>query len=413
MTGRITIGRFGLDLDTTEIDTWNVSDGRVQVSGECFFSTVAEGLAARQQVAGLVEYPDPVYVSWADDSTQDGFYRVVAATANTGDLTLVTGNLPWSVTLERSRGYAGLQPEIAISAITRAVAPVLAGYYQYAVCTPTAYAKKYSSTPTVTTRTILGGATLDHAANGVGSRAVLTGTPDLLYVGAVKIRMGDPLYTVIGRQNENLPDDWELSNGITTVTPPTGTAGLFKIQTVTSAGAAATVTYEVNLGSIITGTFTDVTAITRDTVVVVRESIESCAIRIAGRVTAASTLYTYTLDLILNRGDRGVVAVFESSGSRQWGAAWSTTIASTLLASLDGALQANSADADSNKPVLAIVANATNTDDAANGKVWIDSALTLCTIFASSSCAGSANTAAVVVGDFAAPCETRQKMVHP
>lgn len=416
MTGRITIGRFGLDLDTTEIDTWDLSGGRVQVSGEHYFATVAEALAARQQVNGLSEYPDPVYVSWADDSTQDGFYRVLSSSVPTGEMTLVTGLLPWSVTLERSAGYAGLRPELNCTSRIRSAVAFLAGYYEPQIASPTSYAKDYgTATPTVVTRTILGGASMDLADyTAAASRPVLAGTPDLTYVGAAKIRMGTTLYTVIGRQTQNLPANWELSNSITTITPPTATAGLFKIQTVTSAGAAASVTYELKLGSYTGGAFTDVTAITRDSVVVTRESIEACSVRITGRVTAASTLYTYTLDLLLGRGDRGITASFTSSGSRQWGVAWTTTVASTLLASLDGALEANSADGDSNKAVLAIHPDTgTSTDDAANGKLWMDTAQKTLTAFASSSCSGTANSAAFVVGNFFGPVDVRQKMVHP
>lgn len=416
MTGRITIGRFGLDLDTTEIDTWTVSGGRVQVAGELFFSTVAEALAARQQVAGLVEYPDPVYVSWADDSTQDGFYRVVGSNAPTGELTLTSGTLPWSVTLERTRGYAGLRPELAVTYTIRSLTASFASVASVGIGIPSDYAKDYGgATTTTTTRNLIGGGTVDIVKpTTTMTRAVLAGPPSLLYNGAAKIRMGSSLYTVIGRQTTNLTTAWELSNSIVTVTPPSTSTGLFRIQTATSAGAAASVTYELKLGRYTGGAYSDVTSVTQDTVVVTRESIESCALRIMGRVTASAVVYTYTLDLVLNRGDRGVTGSFTSNGSLQWGCAWTSSVTSSLIGSLDNALEANSADADSNKAILIVhdPEDGAGTHDTA-GKVWIDTARTSISIFCASSCSGTGNAATLVAGNFFYVAEARQRMVHP
>jgi hypothetical protein len=416
VTGRITIGRFGLDLDTTELDTWSVSDGRVQVSGELFFATVAEALAARQQICGLVEYPDPVYVAWADDSTQDGFYRVVGASVPTGELTLVSGLLPWSVTLERSRGYAGLRPELATNFKVRSAVALFSSVASVGLGIPSDYAKDYGgATTTTTTRNLIGGGTVDIVyPTTTMPRVTLAGPASLTYNGAAKIRMGSTMYAVIGRQTTNLTTAWELSNGIVTVTPPSTGTGLFRVQTATSAGAAASVTYELKLGRYTGGAYSDVTSVTQDSVVVIRESIESCALRIMGRVTASSVVYTYTLDLILNRGDRGVTATFTSNGSLQWGAAWTSSVTSSLIGTLDNALEANSADADGNKAILIVhdPEDGAGTHDTA-GKVWIDAARTSISIFCASSCSGTGNAVTLVAGNFFYITEARQRMVHP
>jgi hypothetical protein len=84
--------------------------------------TVAEMKAKRQQLAGLVDNPDEdvVPVTWSEDSTLDGFYRVTGVSVPSAPLMLDNGYVPpATVNLQRVGGYANPWFEITTQSVVR------------------------------------------------------------------------------------------------------------------------------------------------------------------------------------------------------------------------------------------------------------------------------------------------------
>jgi hypothetical protein len=110
------LGRIGLDADIDDVSVWDANGETVTVA----FSTppvgdggsVLRANAYRQMLLGYLESPDQrfVPVQWADDTTVDGYYRVVAAQVTPDPDLAFDGLYYFSATLHRVAGYA--QPAI-------------------------------------------------------------------------------------------------------------------------------------------------------------------------------------------------------------------------------------------------------------------------------------------------------------
>ena len=111
-----TLGRIGLDTDIDDVSVWDQNGETVQVA----FSTpsLGEGGSAlranayRQMLLGYLESPDQrfVAVTWDDDRTADGYYRVVAAQVTPDPDLAFDGLFYFTATLQRVQGYG--QPAI-------------------------------------------------------------------------------------------------------------------------------------------------------------------------------------------------------------------------------------------------------------------------------------------------------------
>lgn len=369
MGSQITIGRFGLDIETTEIDTWDMGGDRVQVSGEIYCQSVAEALAARQQILGLADNPDEplVPVEWVEDSSLTGMYEVVASSVDTAQMTLVNGVLPWSVTLRRPRGSASMILEQILSGAGRdGYFGVLTPRYWDAVFSATSYGWK-SSTGSPTTAT---GSRNGYTPAGVvpfeiiehSSLADATVTsyaiPEVLYVGAVRLRMGSTLYTQVGRQVANTKDDWEIDNGFVKVSSPTNSGDLCEIQFYPDSGTdLPTVTYTLVAGTY-SGSWSDI-FFTPNVITCTRNAVEEVSIRLRG-------LADPSVDITVRRGDRGAIFTFRGA-SNTYGIGFDTTTACTTIDASNKGIYANAADADTNIPIL--VGSGTVTRDTTNGRV--------------------------------------------
>jgi len=362
MTSAITIGRFGLDIETTEIDTWDMDGNRVRVAGEIFATDVASALAARQQVLGLAESTYPVPVTWADDRTQDGYYRVMSTSVPTGELTLSNGLLPWSAILERPRGFSSMRPEILVSGTDRASKPVgiTASHW---VGVPSGYGiGAASGTPSLDARYLVGGS--PHVVYAYGSvlaprnNLQLNGPMSAFYTGACTTKMGDPLYTVIGRQYAQSVEDWAMTNGLVTVSPGTSTEAIFSIQVQNPVGGASvppTLTYEIELGRFVGGTWTDSTNHTVTSVQLLRETVDEQVLRISGVVNMDSSTFTrnvFIVDLSLRRGALGVDLMYRFSQADKYGLGWVSAVASSTISAENTGFYKTSADADGMSPTI-------------------------------------------------------------
>ena len=374
MTSQIEIGRFGSDIETSEIDVWDMGGDRVQVSGDVWCDSVAEAFAARQQILGLADNPDEplVPVSWVEDASLDGMYEVVASSVNTEQMTLLNGVLPWSVTLRRPRGSASMISEQILSGAARD------GYF--GVLTPrywTAAQAAYTWSSSTGSPTVATGSRKSYSPAGVtqfdiiehSSLADATVTsltsPGAFYAGAVRLRMGDTLYTQVGRQVANKYAGWEIDNGLVKVTGVTVASGnLCTIEFYPSSGSAApTVVYTLNLGYY-SGSWSDL-AINAQAITCTRNSPEEVSIRMRGQAT---------VDISVRRGDRGATLTVRGGASRAWGVGFDTTTACTTIDANNKGVYVTTADADANKPI--IVGSNTVTRDTTNGRVYRTSAAT-------------------------------------
>ena len=380
MASQIVIGRFGLDIETTEIDVWDMGGDRVQVSGEIYCTSVAQALAARQQVLGLADNDDEplVPVAWVEDSSLDGIYEVVSSKAETAQMTLTNGVLPWSVVLRRPRGSASMIVEHILNGAGRD------GYF--GVLTPRYWGSvRGSSTwssstglPTTTTGTrtpynasIMGleqQNIIEHSSLA-DSTVTSYAPPSTHYYGAVTLKTGTSLYTQIGRQIANTPDDWEIDNGLVKITNPANTDHVCDIQFYPSSGSATpTVTYSLEYatwtGSWGSGPYYP------DVITCTRNGCEEVAIRLRGSVS---------IDISLRRGDRGAVITIRGTSAKH-GIGFPTTTACTAIDANNKGIYVTTADADANQPIL--VGSNTVSRDTTNGRVYRTNAGTSFQVYA-------------------------------
>lgn len=368
MASQIVIGRFGLDIETTEIDTWDMGGDRVQVSGEIYCTSVAEALAARQQILGLADNDDEpmVPVAWVEDSSLDGIYEVVSSKVETAQMTLTNGVLPWSVVLRRPRGSASMVREQILTGAGRD------GYF--GVLTPRYWTAVYgdaafeSSTGSPTGST--GSDRLPYNATIQEKQAIIEhssladatvtsyAAATAHYYGAVTLRTGSTLYAKVGRQIDNTPTDWEIDNGLVKVAAATSSADLCELQFYPSSGSALpTVTYTLTAGQF-SGAWSDM-ALSAQVITCTRSSAEEVSIRLRGT--------NFTVDISVRRGDRGAVFTFRGV-TRKYGIGFDATTACTVIDANNKGVYVTTADADANKPIL--VGSNTVTRDLVEGRIY-------------------------------------------
>ena len=385
MASQIIIGRFGLDIETSEIDTWDMGGDRVQVSGEVYCDSVAEALAARQQILGLAENNDeplvPVY--WVEDTSLDGMYEVVSSRVETAQMTLTNGVLPWSAVLRRPRGGSSMITESILAGAGRdGFAFVLTPRYWLAA--PGGSTTSIQSLSVGSARNPYNATTgepmqIFEGSSLANTTATSYAPPTSHYDGAPTLRVGDPLYTVVGRQIANTPLDWEIDNGLIKVSAPATLNDLCDVQFYPSSGTALpTVTYPVRLGSFSAGSWANTSTVPQ-VITCNRNGREEVTIRLR---TAGETI-----DISVRRGDRGAIFTVRGSSTRH-GLAWKNTLASTTIDASNKGIYANAADADAIIPIL--VASGTVTRDTTNGRVYRSANGTSVQVYVGSSYTGAA-----------------------
>jgi hypothetical protein len=367
MASQIIIGRFGLDIETSEVETWDMGGDQVQVSSLCFCANVATALAARQQILGLANNPDEpvVPVVWVEDDSLTGFYEVVSSRVETSEMTLTEGLLPWSATLRRLRGSASMITEQIIGGGYRdGAALVLTPRFWAAASSlsnwssstglPTSATgiRSYYDATSVVPFDILEDATLADAT--VTNYA----PPTDHYAGAVTLRMGDTLFAVVGRQTPNETMGWEIDNRFVKVTNAGNANDLCDIEFYPPSGTdLPTVTYTLRTGAF-SGAWADVSLVPQ-VVTCTRNAREEVAIRIQGT--------TLTVDVTVRRGDRGAIFTVRGPSARH-GIGFDTTTACTNIDASNKGVYLTTPDADDNVPIL--VASGAVTRDTTNGRVY-------------------------------------------
>ncbi len=243
----VTIGRASLN----DLYDLRVSGRRVSFKVDIEGSDRYGMQALRQQLAGLVDNRDEEVVpfTWSEDSSLDGFYRVVSVDVPSATTQLVNGYVPEvTVELEQIPGFAKPTWETTTQSVIRTNSHgITAG-------TPSAIVGSFVAAPTWALDT-------DWASPSYSSRLVSSGVGEGggSYLGHAIIRRSAPTslasfrvngpaanfydwgckleveltsgtwYTMVGRQ---VPQDarWRISNGLVRLTSAkTGTPGSIEI----------------------------------------------------------------------------------------------------------------------------------------------------------------------------------------
>ena len=229
----ITIGRFGIDLKAGEVASFDVSGAVCKLSGVTAYSGRDDAIALRQQLSGYVDSPDELFVpvTWDEDPSVDGYYRVTGASVNARAGLAWLGVVEFSIDLERVRGFAAPLIEsvclgkvrtsiLGITARSMASIPAAAKSVAFYLPNIRAFVPFYPNAVRVGEKSTL------NVFSDFGDYTIIQHyvPPARFYEGAVTLRSGSPLRVNVGRQIQNVPDLWELSNDIFQVRPVPGSA---------------------------------------------------------------------------------------------------------------------------------------------------------------------------------------------
>lgn len=211
--GRLTVGRVGIDVPTMVPAQWNQSGDRISIAGQLTANNSVGAALLRQQLAGYVGNDDEpvVPVTWAEDPTVDGYYRVLSTSVASRPASLYS-NL-WDFAIELERVADGWRRSGFESVLTSAWAANAAGR-------ASSNAKRWLAFPTTLTdinhspRTIRYGADGNVAILEPSTFPVRWGiAPADYYSNAATLRVGGGV--VVGDQIDSAsPYGWVLSNGV-------------------------------------------------------------------------------------------------------------------------------------------------------------------------------------------------------
>lgn len=117
------IGRAGSaygSLDMNSPATWTYHGDSLSAAGQ-FSATLADALAIRQQLRGLIDNPDEpiVPIISSSDAAINGFYEITSADVDTVGPSLGSGSFGYKVTARRVAGYSAPLLETITSGATR------------------------------------------------------------------------------------------------------------------------------------------------------------------------------------------------------------------------------------------------------------------------------------------------------
>lgn len=331
MTKNLTIGRFGLSVDVRSAWEWSESGPEVQVSGVTVGVTVDNAIVLRQQLNGYVDSPDEdfVPVTWADDPTVNGFYRVLSVSFDPleDDFDTRAGVFGFEIRLRKVSGYAAPLFESVLLGALRVNA--------HSITSGTSVA--YHALPDESSAYDAGPATpdIDGRIAEDGTMLVYSGASNLFYDdkpsfhlppadfyrNAATVKVGGNV--VVGREVANSPTSWEMSNGLIKVGSGASSSSPTMILHFWKSGAWVTGrTFSPALrGASSFGVFTG----PPDTFTVLRNSPELAVVRLTYDSASAFTggIYPVVLDIALRRGSRMAECRISTRGIEKWGVMFS------------------------------------------------------------------------------------------
>lgn len=326
-----TLGRIGFDVDIDDVAQWDMQGSQVNVSWSIPWGDQAYANGMRQQLLGYVDSPDEEYVAvtWVDDPSVDGYYRVLSADVTPDPDLALDGLYYFHATLQRVSGYTtpiletthliaerpsearldGQADPVAVAAVPAAAEDVL-------VIDPVANEAFWPDAPVVQ-RTGEGGAVVNIYTLTYGSlwpptdpiRCTQMQLPAASYYTlAATLRIGG--HVVVGRQAANLPRDFEISNGLVRVSV-VDIDSVFKLsvenwRNSVSAWSASMV------GKLRFGTSTSRTDVFEPhSITVLENNPEKVAVRLFAKRTGSMQI-PLVVDLTVRRGASSVYVRFHS-----------------------------------------------------------------------------------------------------
>lgn len=335
----LTIGRAILD-DPGDV---RLAGQSIQMSGLFAVSeasealNVAQYLAVREQLRGMVNNPDmDVWpLSWTEDATLDGYYRVLRAEVTPYPVALATGVAQWSVDLERPVGLVSPLCENITNSITMTndhavvadatIASVWAVPTEaLSVVSPTSVA----GLPAAGSRVTEDGALKLYRVDDVSSSGSWTVAPADFWESSARVEAqlaGSTFYPMVGRSFGATTTNWRLNNALVRITPTVVSGAIFGIEFYNGTSWSTVQDVRLNVRNPSTVTYTMNATI--DTIVgvsVLRNSPEAVSLRItakASAVTGSSADQVLralnghaTIDLTLRRGEPLVRMSFGMNG---------------------------------------------------------------------------------------------------
>jgi len=388
MAQNLSVGRAGLATsvggDGLELvcDQWSQEGDEASVAG--FIrrqSTVADAKALRDQLAGYgLQNTDElvVPVTWSEDSTRDGFYRVMSVdtsnelTGRLGSPSEAGSNLAYRFTADLSRVPNFQAPvwEKICSGATRSGGAATGVTWASYPSTATLVQHANNGSASVVT---LEAENADvvftyHASTFYNETILQTLAPSTFYQVAAKVERsvdnGTTFRTVVGKQILNDPTSgWRINNGLVRVSYST-TLDVEMWDDTNSQWES--VSYKA-----VSNGVTATSLGNPDSVLILRNAPEIVTVRIAWSVADTPRIVVYC-DLTLRQGQPWVEGYLSTmaSGTKSLGVFRSATTAST---SYTGGIEATSANAAGNK--YRILCKTTGvTKDTTNGGAYLSSA---------------------------------------
>lgn len=386
------IGRLFSDYDV-DILSASFVGSRLSVTGDVVLSGAAkvdQGKAIREQIIAMRDNGDEPFVAvqWSQDSTVNGFYRVVGLTCGASQMTLVEGYLSWAAELERvTAGQSPPLESVASWQLRTNNRSVTSGSFTginvWQWGAPGAAFDLGPTSGTVSGQLVglSGPLTL---ATGFGSAYIVAGVavpangtmgwsvdPASYYDAACTVTTDYGTATdqlVFGRRADSTTN-WMVSNGMVRffVEPTNETLTVEHWKSGAWRQANST-NYRFQWGG---------TTIDYQTMTVLRNSPECVVVRLGCRI--ASTLMRVYVDLMLLRGSSMVYGYLSvPSGITGWsygGTLGIQTTASVASTAVTGGFRATTADANSLQYVLVTGAPAC-TDTLATGRTVTSAAAT-------------------------------------
>lgn len=367
------IGRSDLIHNTAD---WRADNERVAITGRLPTKDITFAKALRQQLLGYADNPDEtiIPVTWADDPTVDGFYKVTSVAVDVEPGGLRIGYWPYRIDLQRVEQYSRPLIESVLLGALRTNAAGVTNTERPWIAIP--YNAKNPG--------IVGTVVSAHGSINAGLTQYVTATgalnlfstekaldhdcqvqyqvaPADFYAGAATFETGSTLHTVIGRQYAQDPTSWRLSNGILRVIPSiSGTSLRLSIAAFDGSAWDAAIIFNFQNHGV-----GEIAGTTPASIAVLRNSVEEVIIRIT--FSGTTTVGGGTLDLLLRRGARMVYGYLSSApdSGYQVGIIPNTTVAATTLT---GGLRKTTDDGGGNRMVIASPDSITK--DLATGEVY-------------------------------------------
>ncbi len=309
----LSIGRCGLDVTTDEVESLDMDGNTVRIAGILYASSLADVKVLRQQLLGHVDNPDEpvVPVAWSEDSSVDGFYKVRSASVSTVAQSYAANWFPFSVDLERVGGT---------NAVGQARSRVVGALRTNGHGITTAYQALMLGGTSAVAATSLNGFDINLARPGVttgylanynsGSSydgdelATIEMTPANWYTFAPKLEVGTGTKrVVVGKDCENLPLNWQISNGFLRISS-SGSGSVLNVEAHNGTSWSTAKGYQPAAHNALAsyanfGTFRSLQ--------VLRNGVEKVVIRLTTNMPFASgagTNYVARVDVGLRRGAR-------------------------------------------------------------------------------------------------------------